>query len=144
MAYGQLAPLPIMVNGINYSWGNLVCALFKTPITQITKISYKRKQAMENNYGQGNEPISRGFGKVEYEGSIEMYQDLWIQIKAAAPNGDPFQFDPFDFTMVLGGTRVAPKKTTLKFMQFMEDGFDATTGDTSLKVTIPFIFSAVA
>lgn len=143
MAYGQLAPLPIMVNGINYSWGNLVCALFKTPITQVTKITWKRKQAMENNYGQGNEPISRGFGKVEYEGSIEIYQDLWLQIKAAAPNGDPFQFDPFDFTMVLGGTRVAPKKITLKFMQFIEDGLDVGQGDTSIKITVPFIFSAV-
>jgi len=143
MPYGQLASLPILVNGVNYSWGNIVVALFKTPITQIISIDYKRKQSMENNYGAGNEPVSRGFGKVEYEGSIEIYQDLWQQIKAAAPSGDPFQFDPFDITMVLGGTRVLPKKVTLKFCQFMEDGFTAKTGDTSLTVKIPFVLAGV-
>lgn len=143
MAYGQLTPLPLVVNGINYSWGNIAIAMFKVPITQITEITYKVKQEMVNNYGQGNQPVSRGFGKVEYEASIEIYQDLWQQIKRSAPNGDPFQFDPFDITMVLGGTRVSPLKVTLQFCQFLEDGFEAKTGDTSLMVKIPLIIAGI-
>lgn len=53
----------VLVNGVNYSWGNIKLVLFGVPVIGVTKINYKEKQIKENNYGIGNEPISRGHGK---------------------------------------------------------------------------------
>ena len=52
--------MAVLVNGVNYSWGNISVVLFGTPVVGILSIEYKRKQKKENNYGAGFEPISRG------------------------------------------------------------------------------------
>jgi hypothetical protein len=38
-----MAAIPL-INGINYSWGNIKMILFGVPIIGITKIDYKRTQ----------------------------------------------------------------------------------------------------
>lgn len=52
----------VLVNGVNWSWANLNNIAFGVPVIGILAINYKIKQNKENNYGVGNEPISRGYG----------------------------------------------------------------------------------
>lgn len=132
-----------LVNGINYSWNNVTVILFGVPVVGITKISYKRKQEKANNYGAGSKPVSRGYGRYEYEGSIELYTDEWKRIIAASPDRDPLSIEAFDIQVVYGGTRVTPNKDVLKMVEFLEDPLDANEGDTSLKVTIPIIIADI-
>jgi hypothetical protein len=136
-------PGGVLVNGTNYSYSNVSFMLFGIVVTGITKISYRRKQNKENNYGWGDKPISRGYGNYEYEGSIELYMDEWKKIIAAAPNRDPFQIPPFDIPVVFGGTRVTADKDVLRSAEFTEDGFDASQGDTKLLVTVPLIIGDI-
>jgi hypothetical protein len=127
----------VLRQGVNYSWGNITLVLFGIPIIGITKISYKRKQTKENNYGFGFEPTSVGYGNVEYEGSIDMYLDEWKKIIAAAPNRDALAIPFFDIPVVYGGSRVTADKDVLKSCEFLEDPLETSQGDTKVIVTIP-------
>ncbi len=118
--------------------------LFGVPVVGITKIDYKSKQNKENLYGAGYKPVSRGYGKYEYEGSIEIYTDEWKRIIAASPNRDPLSIAPFDINIVfLAGTRNLPNKDVLKMCEFLENPLSSSEGDTSIKVTIPLIIGDI-
>lgn len=135
--------MPLLINGVNYSWGSVTLVLFGVPVIGITKINYKRTQKKENNYGWGQEPVSRGYGNREYEGSIELYTDEWKRIIAASPNRDPTQIPWFDVPVVFGGTRLQPDKDILRACEFTEDAFDAGQGDTKLLVSVPLIIGKI-
>lgn len=135
-------PAPL-INGVNYSWANVTLVLFGVPVVGIVSIEYNRKQAKENNYGAGHEPISRGRGNVSYEGSIELYTEEWRAIIAAAPNKDPLRVAPFDIPVTFGGDGVDFTSDTLKFVEFMEDPLSTKQGDTSIKVKIPLIIGSI-
>lgn len=132
-----------LINGINYDWGSVSVILFGTPVVGITKISYKSAQVKENNYGQGRKPVSRGYGPVTYEGSLELYADEWKRIIALSPNKDPLQIPAFDISVTFGGDGVQPSKDTLRSAEFLENPLAANQGDTKLLVTIPLIIGDI-
>lgn len=132
-----------LINGVSYGWGNIQLVLFGVPVVGITKIDYKAKQTKENLYGAGYKPVSRGYGKYEYEGSIEIYTEEWKRIIAAAPNRDPLSIAPFDIEVVFAGNRVAPEKDSLKMCEFLENPLSSSEGDTSIKVSIPLIIGDI-
>lgn len=136
-------PVTPIVNGVNYSWANISLILFGTPIVGILSIDYKRKQKKENNYGAGSQPVSRGYGNYEYEGSIELYTDTWKDIIASSPNRDPLQITPFDIPVTFGGTGVATTKDVLRAVEFLEDPLEGKSGDTKLTVKIPLIIGGI-
>lgn len=133
-----------IINGINYSWGNLSIILFNNIVIGITKISYNAKQNKTNNYGWGHKPTSRGYGNYEYEGSMELYTDEWKKIIESSPNRDPLQIAPSDIQIVFAGSRILPNKDSLLAVEFMENPFDASQGDTSLKVTVPLLIGDIS
>lgn len=128
-----------LINGVNYSWANITLSLFGIPVKGITKIEYKRKQTKENNYGAGSEPVSRGYGNVEYEGSIDIYLDEWKAICKAAPSGDALAISPFNVDITYGLTRATAIVDRLQMVEFMEDPLSTSQGDTKIVVTIPLI-----
>jgi hypothetical protein len=132
-----------LINGVSYGWGNIKLVLFGVPVVGITKIDYKTKQTKENIYGSGYKPVSRGYGKYEYEGSIELYTEEWKRIIAAAPNRDALSIAPFDIQVIFQGARVAPNVDLLRQCEFMEDPLSVSEGDTSIKVTIPLIIGDI-
>ena len=132
-----------LVNGVNYSWSNIKLVLFGVPVIGITAIEYKRKQTKENNYGMGNEPVSRGYGKKEYEGKITLYRDEWNAIIAAAPSRDPLDIPWFDIQVSFSGTRVQPALDVLRACEFLEDPFTVAQGDTKIMVEIPIIIGLI-
>lgn len=135
--------MPALVNGINYSWVNITFNLFGVPVTGITKIEYKRSQKKDNNYGAGSQPVSRGYGNYEYEGSIELYTDEWKRIIAASPNRDPLSIPPFDIQVVFAGAGIAADKDVLRAVEFKEDPLSSSQGDTKILCTIPLIIGLI-
>jgi hypothetical protein len=132
-----------LVNGINYDWASVSFVLFGIPVSQIVDINYERKQKKENNYGAGPYPVSRGYGNVECDGTIEMYLDVWKQIIALSPNRDPLQLPPFDIPVVYGNNGQVPAQDTLRSVEFLSDPFKGKQGDTKLMVTIPLIIGQI-
>lgn len=136
-------PFTALINGVNYSWSNISLILFGVPVVGITSIDYSRKQKKENNYGAGSQPVSRGYGNYEYEGSIELYLDTWKGIIAASPSRDPMRIAPFDIPITFGGTGVLTQKDVLRAVEFLEDPLSSKSGDTKLMVKIPLIIGAI-
>lgn len=132
-----------LINGVAYSWANITLVLFGVPLIGITDIKYKRKQKKDNLYGHGVDPIARGYGNKEPDGSITIYLDEWKRIIAASPNRDPLDIAPFDITIVYGGSKVAADRDVLRSVEFMEDPFDAKQGDSKLTVTIPLVIASI-
>ena len=64
--------MPALVNGVSYSWVHITFILYGVPVKGITKITWKKKSDKVNNYGAGPDPVSRGYGRNEYEASIEL------------------------------------------------------------------------
>jgi len=135
-------PTPL-INGVAYGWGNVQVMLFGNPLTSITKIEYNHKQEKQNIYGAGNEPVARGYGRVEYSGSIELKTDEWKQIIAASPASNPLNIAPFTIKVVMGGTNVLPTVDTLLMVEFMENPLESNEGDTSLTVKVPLIIGQI-
>lgn len=133
-----------LINGVNYSWGNIKLILFGVPVVGITKISYKTKQKKENQYGFGYEPVSRGYGNKEYEGSIEIYTDELKRIISKATNRDLLAIPPFDIQVIYeNGLGAFLTQDTLKMCEFTEEGLDASQDDTKLLVTLPLVIGKI-
>jgi hypothetical protein len=132
-----------IINGINYAWANVSVILFGQPIIGIVAIEYKRKQKKTNNYGAGVEPVSRGLGMKEYEGSIEIYTDVWKAIIAGAPNRDPLNIPMFDIPVTFSGDGVVTTKDVLRAVEFMEDPLSTKSGDDKMTVKIPLIIGGI-
>ena len=132
-----------LINGTAYGWSSINFMLFGVPVAGIVSIEYKRKQSKTNNYGAGSEPVSRGYGRHEYEGSIEIYLDEWKKIIAAAPIRDPLAIGWFDIPVTYGNTVADATMDTLLAVEFLEDPFTAKEGDTKLTVKIPLIIASI-
>ena len=132
-----------LINGVNYSWANISLILFGRPVVGITKIEYSDKQQKVNNYGSGDEPVSRGYGNSEYTAQIEIYQDEWRKIINESPNKKPKQIPPFSIQVVFGGSRVESQTDILTMCEFTDDSLTANQGDAKLMVTIPLIIGGI-
>ena len=133
-----------LINGVNYSWANIKLILFGVPVVGITKISYKTKQKKENQYGAGYEPVSRGYGNKEYEGSIEIYTDELKRIINSAPNRDLMAIPPFNIDIVFeDGNNGFLSQDKLQMCEFTEEGLDASQGDTKLLVSLPLVIGKI-
>lgn len=137
-------PATPIINGVNYSWSNVKLNLFGVPVVGITEISYHKKQKKENNYGAGQDPVSRGYGNNEYEGSITLYKDEWNRIIQAAANKDPLGIAPFTIQVLFGGGSVQFAQDNLYACEFVNDPFDAKSGDTKLMVKLDLIIGLIS
>lgn len=132
-----------IINGINYSWANISVIIFGVPLVGITAIEYKRKLKKENNYGAGQQPVSRGYGNYEYEGSIEIYTDTLKQFIAATATRDILKIAPFKISISFSGEGVLTTKDVLNAVEFLEDPFDSKSGDTKIMCKIPIIIGSI-
>ena len=132
-----------LIGGVSYSWSSVKVVLFGVPVVGIVAIDYKAKQTKTNNYGIGSEPVSRGYGRKEYDGSIEIYLDEWKRIILASPLGDPLNIGQFDIQVLYGNSVANATKDVLKAVEFLENPFSAKEGDTKLTVKIPLIIGGL-
>ena len=82
-------------------------------------------------------------GMKTYECSIEMYRESWMAIVNAAPNKNPLSIPPSQFQVIFSGDSVLFNQDNLEAAECMEDPLTVASGDTSIKVTIPFIIAGV-
>jgi hypothetical protein len=132
-----------LINGVNFSWSTITFTLFGVPVVGITSISYNEKQIKTNNYGSGTRAVSRGYGKIEQDASIEIYLDEWKKIIAAAPNRSPLSIGWFDITVQYGNDIASLSKDILRACEFTDNPFEAKEGDTKLMVKLPLIVGQI-
>ena len=124
------------INGQVYGWSSIKTNIMGLPVTEISEISYEETQETEMVYGAGSEPIGRGFGKVEYKGSVTLLKNTVEALQAAVDTGR-IQDIP-DFTIVVAYLPKGGKVVTHTLTQcrFVSNKREAKSGDMSISVQL--------
>ena len=133
-------------NGTSYSWGQLFVKLasMDEAFVGITNISVTEAQEKANVYGQGYEPINRGYGNYTYEGSMTLKLEEVRKLIESSPNNRLLERGPEDL-IITGKHPVSGMVFTdvIKNVEFLELSFDASQNDQSIDVELPLICSGV-
>jgi hypothetical protein len=133
----------MLINGKNYDWANITCVLFGIPVVGITDISWKVDNVNVNNYGAGREPVSYGQGNKSYGGSMTLYKEEVNAIVNASPNKDISNIPPFSIIIQYSGDGVNYTTEEILNIRLLSEDFKAKQNDTSLMMTVPFIFAGI-
>ena len=132
-----------LINGQEYAWGDIVCAINGVPVTGITAVSYSDKQEMQNNYGAGRHPISRSKGRITPSAKITLYQSEVVALVKQTLNGRLQDIAPFDITVSYlpeNGMIVTDK---IRNCQFTENKRDWKEGDMKQEVELELLPSHI-
>lgn len=131
------------INGVGYSWGQIVLNILGSPIFGVNAIKYTEAQEIENTYGAGNYPVERGFGAIEFEGSVELHMKELELLQDVAPNGRLQEIPEFDVVVsYLNEQRVVTH--TLKSCRFKNNGRETGQGDTGVATEIEMSVGSIA
>lgn len=130
MAY---APL---INGTAYSWSQIVLNILGTQVAGVTNISYNENQEMQDNFGAGNRPVSRGYGRIQAEATLTLHAEEVEALQAAVSTGrlqDIPEFDVVVSYLPEGGNIVSH---SLKNCRFKTNGREVGEGDMAIEVEL--------
>ncbi len=122
-----------LINGTEYSWGDIATCINGVPVSGITAISYGEKQDMQNNYGAGRYPVSRSKGRIEATAKITLYMSEVVAICRNAPGGRMQDIAPFPIVVV----------DKIHNCQFAENKRDWKEGDLNQQVELELIVSHI-
>ena len=133
-----------LINGEAFSWSSITVNLFGVPVTGIVAVNYKDEQEIEDNWGAGNFPVSRGFGPVKAEASITLLAEEDELLIEKAPEGRLQNIPEFDIVVAYirpGTTKIV--NHTLKNCRFMGNGRDVKQGDKKIEVEHTLVISHI-
>lgn len=131
-----------IVNGIAYGWVNVTFMGYNVPLIGVTEISYKDKQKKENIYALGTKPGWRGYGNEEFEASISILYDNWVNIIDAG-GGSPLGIPYADMQVIYGSSRLQNRTDVLQAAEWLEDNMETKQGDTHMILKIPMIIGGI-
>lgn len=133
--------MPTLINGIATVWSDIQIPMLGITLTGVTSIEFSEKQEKTNNYGIGNVPVSRGYGRKTFEGSITMLAEEWKNIAAASPFGSINNLPFFDMPIIFQNVNGVYMTIILKAIDFTDSSFKSKEGDTMIPIEMPFIFA---
>lgn len=128
--------MPPLINGRSYSWADITANIGGYVPSGVTVINYDEEQVIEDNYGQGNFPVSRGYGNNKASASMTLHAEEVEAIMNRAPNGRLQDLGVFDVTVqYMVGANIVTH--VLKNCQFSKNSRTANQGDTKIEVELP-------
>ena len=121
-----------MINGVVHSWSSVQVVMGGVPVTGINKIDYDSKQTKEAIYGAGQNPVGKGYGKIENSCTIGLLREEVEAMRAASPTGRLADLAPFNIIVQYLPVN-GQKKVTHRILgaEFTNDGGELNEGDTS-------------
>ncbi|MDR2292454.1 MAG: hypothetical protein LBE11_03165 [Prevotellaceae bacterium] len=110
----------------------------------ITKIEYADKQTIDNIYGAGQRPVSRGYGNIEPTCSVTLLRSSVEAIRAASLTRrlqDIANFDIVVCFIPVGSTTIV--RHVIRNCQFKDDSLSSAQGDTKNETTFELICSHI-
>ena len=133
-----------LINGTEYSWGDIVFSIAWTPVIGITGIEYNDEQEVTDNYGAGRYPVSRSKGRITCNGKISLYVSEVNALVKKTANGRLQDLGAFDIIVSYipdeGGIVVIDK---LRNCQFKKNSRSWSEGDTSKTVDLDLNISHI-
>lgn len=134
----------VLINGQAYTWAQIKVNVLGRQINGIAKISYKEKEEMQDNFGAGNRPVSRSYGKITAEGSMELHMEELEALQAATPDGRIQSIPEFDIVVSYQPNQGKIVNHTLHNCRMMENGREASNEDMLIKTEIPLLISHIS
>lgn len=129
-----------VLNGYSYADGKATFNGVELP--GITSFEFNAPQNKSNNYGLGQNPVSRSRNNKEYNGTLEMDYDTQKLLEGQSPTAlltdIPSGVMIFSLERADGGKEII----TMGFFEFMADGLSGSQGDDSLTHAIDTIFGS--
>lgn len=133
-----------LINGVEYSWGDIVATIAGMVATGITGIEYSDEQEVTNNYGAGRYPVSRSKGRITCAGKISLYMSEVKALERMAPNGRLQDIPAFPIVVSYvptDGAKVVHDK--LHNVQFKKNERSWKEGDTTTEVDLDLVISHI-
>lgn len=133
-----------LINGTAYAWSQIELRLFNTPVAGVTKITYEDEQEMQDNYGAGAFPVSRGYGQIKPKAGITLEMAEVEALQAAAPGGRLQSIPEFDVVVSYlpeGGVIV---NHTLHNCRFKGNKREIKSGDMTVEVELDLQISHIS
>ena len=136
-------PLVPLINGKAYEWADITVNILGVAVVGITSIEYEEKQAMQNVYGAGRYPVSRGYGAIEPTAKITISMEDVQSIMSVAPLGRLQDIPEFDISVVFIDSALVTVKHKLRNVRFMNNTRKSSQGETSIPVEFDLILSHI-
>lgn len=132
-----------LVNGMLYSWADIVAAISGVPVTGITGIEYGDDQDVVNKYGAGRHPVGRAKGRITPSAKITLYQEEVEALQRQAPNGRLQDIAPFDITITYIPDSGIVTVDKIRNCQFKANSRKWKEGDTGQEVELELVTSHI-
>ena len=132
-----------LINGRSYDYSSITLLLLNIPVVGVTAINYEETQDKVNNFGTGNNPVSRGHGAKDGSGSFDLSMNETEAIRAAASSRSLLDIPMFDVIIIYGNTGGVVRTHVLKNVEFTSDTGGGSQGDTDLVGTYNTVFSHI-
>lgn len=136
-------PITPLINGKSYDWADITVNILGLPVVGITGVEYAENQTIENVYGAGKYPVSRGFGKVEPTAKITMLMEEVEALQAAVTTGRLQDIPEFDILITYVDVQLVTRVHKLRNARFMKNDRIVAQGDTSIPVELDLVISHV-
>jgi hypothetical protein len=131
-----------LINGRAYDYAQIQVTILGVPVAGISAISYTEEQEKVNNFGAGSNPVSRGHGAKNASGSLTVSMNDVEAIRDAALGGSLLAIPSFDISVTfLNAQKVVTH--VLKNVEFLNDGVEASQGDTNLERAFDVVLSHI-
>ena len=132
-----------LINGMLYSWADIVATVNGVPLTGITGIEYGDSQDVVNKYGAGRHPVGRAKGRITPTAKIILYQEEVEAIQSQSPNGRIQDLAPFDITVTYLPDSGIIKTDKSRNVQFSGNSRKWKEGDTGQEVELELVPSHI-
>lgn len=132
-----------MVNGVLYSWADIVLSIGGVPVTGITAIEYGEDQEVVNKYGAGRYPVGRSKGRITPSAKVTLYQEEVEAIQAQSLNGRIQDIAPFDVIVNYIPDSGIVRTDKIRNCQFKANTRKWAEGDTGQTVELELIPSHI-
>lgn len=133
-----------LINGTAYSWSQIKLNILGANPTGVTAIDYSEEQEIQNNYGIGNNPVSRGYGAIKPEASITMHMAEVEQLQALTDTGRIQEIPEFDIVVSYLPENGNIVTHTLHNCRFKTNKRDVKQGDMELTTQINLVISHIS
>lgn len=125
-----------LVNGTAYSWSQITVNILGIPVAGVTGVSYTEEQEMQDNYGAGNRPVSRGYGNITTEGSVTLHMEEVEALQAAVTTGRLQDIPEFDIVVAFLPEGGVITTHTLKNCRFKTNGRELEQNQMAIEVEL--------
>lgn len=136
-------PQPL-VNGTSYAWSQAEVLIAGQRVNGITAVSYEDMQEMQENYGAGNRPVSRGYGKIECKGSMTVEMAEVEALQASVSTGRIQDIPEFDVVISFLPEGGVVKSHILHNCRFKGNKRDIKTGDMTVEAELELMVSHIS